>query len=100
VKALLDQWATTKNTNAWAGTYKALGWEYTSPGELSNPNAVASIVGPSSTEQNGIPQAIKDARFNAYLVSRDKSYGIHNAPYIKYLLDVAKDKVNAELSKP
>ena len=98
-KNLLNLWATTKNTNSWASKYEARGWEYTSPGELSNPSGSTSIVGPNATEQAQIPQGIKDARFNRSLISRDKSRGIHNAPYTRYLLDVAQQKVNAELAK-
>ncbi len=98
-KNLLNLWATTKNTNSWASKYDARGWEYTSPGELSNPSGSTSIVGPNATEQAQIPQGIKDARYNLYLISRDKSRGIHNAPYTRYLLDVAQQKVNAELAK-
>ena len=100
VKGLLDLWATTKNPNTWASKYGALGWEYTTPGDLSNPTASTTIVGPTATEQGQIPQGIKDARFNLYLVSRDRSYGVHNAPYIRNLLTVAEMKVNTELAKP
>jgi hypothetical protein len=99
-KNLLDLWATTKNTNSWASTYEARGWEYTTPGELSNPTGSSSIVGPTSTQQAQIPQAIKDARFNLYLVAYDQSLGIHNAPYTRYLLEVAQQKVNALLAAP
>ena len=99
-KNLLDLWASTKNTNSWASKYEARGWEYTAPGELSNPSGSSSIVGPTSAEQAQIPQAIKDARFNLYLISRDKSLGIHNAPYTRYLLEVAQQRVNSELAKP
>lgn len=99
-KNLLNLWATTKNTNSWASKYEARGWEYTTPGELSNPSGSSSITGPASAEQAQIPQGIKDARFNLYLVSRDKSRGIHNAPYIRHLLQVAQDRVNEELAKP
>lgn len=97
IKNLLDLWATTKNTASWASKYETRGWEYTTPGELSNPSGSASISGPTSGEQADIPQGIKDARFNLYLVNRDKSLGVHNAPYIRYLLDVAQQKVNALL---
>jgi hypothetical protein len=99
-KGLLDLWATTKNTNAWASKYEARGWEYTNPGELSNPSGSTSIVGPNNTEQGQIPQGIKDARFNLYLVNRDKSKGVHNAPYTRYLLSVAQQRVNTELHRP
>ena len=98
-KNLLDLWASTKNTNAWASKYEKRGWEYTSPGELSNPSGSTTIVGPIAAEQAQIPQGIKDARFNLYLVNRDKSRGIHNAPYIRHLLTTAQDRVKAELAK-
>jgi len=98
IKNLLDLWATTKNTAPWASKYEALGWEYTNPGQLSNPTASGSVAGPDSTEQADIPQGIKDARFNLYLVEHDGSKGIHNAPYARYLLDVAEQKVSAQLS--
>ena len=97
-KNLLDTWATTKNTNSWAHTYEAYGWEYTSPGQLSNPSGSTTVVGPNATEQGQIPQGIKDARFNLYLVAHDQSLGIHNAPYTRYLLQVAQQKVNALLA--
>ncbi len=98
-KNLLDLWASTKNTNSWASKYEARGWEYTVPGDLSNPSHSPSITGPITAEQAQIPQGIKDARFNLYLVSQDKSLGIHNAPYTKYLLSVAQQRVNVELAK-
>lgn len=99
-KNLLDLWATTKNTNAWAYKYEALGWEYTTPGQLSNPAGSPTIKGPTSTEQGQIPQNIKDARFNLYLIEHDASKGVHNAPYARYLLGVAQSKVNVELNLP
>lgn len=49
--------------------------------------------------QAQIPQAIREARFNLYLVVHDGSHGIHNGPYTRYLLEVAQRKVNAELAK-
>ena len=98
--AKVELWASTKNTNSWAATYEKLGWEYTTPGQLSNPSGSTSIKGPTTAEQAQIPQDIKDARFNLYLIEHDASKGIHNAPYTRYLLDVADQKVNAELSAP
>lgn len=98
-KNLLDLWATSKNTNAWAAKYEKRGWEFTTPGELSNPSGSPTIVGPTSAEQAQIPQGIKEARFNLYLVNRDKSRGIHNAPYVRHLLKVSQQKVQALLSQ-
>ncbi len=104
-KGLLDVWATTKNTNSWAQLYGAFGWEYATPGQLSNPTGSSSIKGPtdgsggSVNMQTQIPQAIREARYNLYLIEHDGSKGIHNAPYARYLLEVAQRKVNAELAK-
>lgn len=104
-KNLLDVWATTKNTNDWATLYGALGWEYFNAGQLSNPTASSSIKGPgdgtggTTNRQATIPLAIREARFNLYLVEHDGSKGIHNAPYARYLLEVAQRKINAELAK-
>ncbi len=98
-KHLLDVWATTKNTNSWATLYGALGWEFSTPGQLSNPTGSSSIKGPTAPMQAEIPKAIQEARFNLYLVEHDGSKGIHNAPYARYLLEVAQRKVNAELAK-
>jgi hypothetical protein len=86
-------------TNSWASKYEELGWEYTTPGDVSNPSGSTTIVGPNATEQAQIPQGIKDARFNLYLIAHDKSLGIHNAPYTRYLLQVAQQKVNDELAR-
>ncbi len=104
-KSLLDVWATTKNTNSWATLYGALGWEYATPGQLSNPTGSSSIKGPAdgsggtTNMQAQIPLAIREARYNLYLIEHDGSKGIHNAPYARYLLQVAQRKVNAELAK-
>jgi hypothetical protein len=98
IKALLDQWGTTKSDATLRAKYSTLAWEYTAPGSISSPDG--SLPGPSSSEQALVPQGIKDARFNLYLVELDGSYGVHNAGYAYYLLQVAEDKVRAELAKP
>ncbi len=93
-KNLLDVWASTYNKATWAATFGPKGWEYTSAGQLSG-----NGVGPNATQQNDIPQQIKDARFNLYLVEHDNSKGVHNAPYARYLLNVATNKI-AQVSVP
>ena len=105
-KQALDLWATSKNTNTWAKLYGALGWEYTSAGQISNPTGSSSIKGPADgtggtvNMQAQIPQGIREARFNLYLIEHDGSKGVHNAPYARHLLSTALQKVNAELAKP
>ena len=93
-KNLLDVWAGTYSKAPWAATYGPKGWEYENAGQLSGGG-----VGSTSAQQNDIPQQIKDARFNLYLVEHDNSKGVHNAPYVRYLLDVATNKI-AQVSVP
>ena len=93
VKAGLDEWATTKAPAALRAKYGARAWEYSTPGELSPGGP-----GPNKTEQALIPNNIKKARFNLYLVLNDGSYGVHNGPFATTLLDAAYDWVQAEVS--
>jgi hypothetical protein len=55
-------------------------------------------MGPTSQEQASIPDAIKQARFNVYLVVQDGSYGVHNGKYTRFLLQVALDQVASLLA--
>lgn len=96
IKGLLDQWATTKASEALRTKYGALAWEFQNIGQLSTPTAAVPR-GPSATEQAEVPDNIKQARYNLYLVEHDASYGVHNGNYTRYLLKVARDKVKAEL---
>ncbi|MEW6157829.1 MAG: ammonia-forming cytochrome c nitrite reductase subunit c552, partial [Verrucomicrobiota bacterium] len=97
VKALLDQWGNTKAAEALRTKYGALAWEYNTVGHLSNPLEQPGIAGPTTAEQAAVPDSIKQARFNLYLIYQDHSFGVHNAEYARYLLKVAEDKVKAEL---
>lgn len=94
IKALLDTWATTKAPIDLRTKYGPLAWEYTVPGELST-----GIGGPTTAEQVQIPDNIKKARFNLYLVLYDGSYGTHNGPYAFTLLDSARNWVQLELNQ-
>lgn len=94
VKSLLDLWATTKAPPALTAKYGTLAWEYTNPGDLSSGTA-----GPNSTEQLLIPDTIRKARFNLYLVLYDGSYGAHNGPYAITLLETAQSWVEEALSQ-
>jgi len=98
VKAALDLWASTKAPSQLWTNYGLRSWEYTKPGELSNPAGVTTP-GPTKAEQALIPNRIKKARFNVYLVLYDGSYGVHNAPYCATLLETAQDWVQAELNQ-
>jgi hypothetical protein len=94
VKVALDKWATTKAPSALQDKYGVRAWEYTSAGSLSGGGT-----GPNATEQGQIPDAIKKARFNLYLVAYDGSYGVHNGPFALDLLGTAANWVQQELNK-
>lgn len=100
VRALLDDWATSKAPADLQAKYGRLAWEYTSPGQLSNPEGDSALRGPSAAEQAAIPEAIKQARMNLYLVEHDGSYGVHNGAYARYLLNVARTNVTGQLALP
>jgi len=95
VKALLDQWALTKSHETLR-RYGVLAWEYTTRGHVSD-GAPEGLTPPTTAHQALIPDEIKQARFNVYMVYQDGSYGVHNGNYSRFLLKVARDKVNALL---
>ncbi len=94
IKASLDLWATTKAPEALRSKYGALAWEYTVPGTFATGGS-----GPASAEQALIPDNIRKARFNLYLVVYDGSYGVHNSYFASSLLDKATQWIQIELNK-
>ena len=94
LKGYLDFWAMTKAPAALQTKYGSKAWEYTAAGELSGGGA-----GPTSSEQSQIPDGIKKARFNLYLVNNDGSFGIHNGPLAVSLLEAGANWVAVELNK-
>lgn len=92
-KFALDYWATYKAPDALK-KYGVRAWEYTKPGMLSSGGS-----GPTAAEQKLIPDGIKKARFNLYLVFSDGSSGIHNPFYCTDLLTSAENWVEDELAK-
>ena len=93
LQASLNQWAVTK-APAILGTarYGTRAWEYTVPGTLSPGGP-----GPTAALQALIPDNIKKARFNLYLVLYDGSLGVHNFNYSGLLLYYAQIWVDLEL---
>jgi hypothetical protein len=98
-KSYLDLWATNTavaSTNAalaaMARQYGTLAWEYTTSGDLS-----MGAAGPDATGQALIPDDIKMARFDLYLVLYDGSYGVHNGPYDIELLEAAQRWIESEM---
>jgi hypothetical protein len=84
VKFDLDYWATNKAPASLMDKYKTLAWEYTTPGGLSSGGP-----GPNAEEQLLIPDTIRMARFNLYVVQNDGTFGIHNPDYAATLLETA-----------
>jgi hypothetical protein len=95
IKAALDLWAIKKASASLRAKYGVRAWEYTTPGKLSPGGP-----GPDSAEQALIPEPIKKARFNLYLVLHDGSYGVHNGPHSVALLQAAREWVRQEVNRP
>jgi hypothetical protein len=94
VKFDLDYWTTSTNAPAsLSAKYGTLAWEYTTPGGLSSGGP-----GPNAEEQKQIPENIRKARFNLYVVQNDGTFGIHNPGYAVTLLDAAEDWIAEELN--
>jgi hypothetical protein len=93
IKSDLDTWAATKAPASLRTKYGSRAWEYTTPGDLSPGGP-----GPDASEQLLIPDNIKKARFNLYLVVNDGSLGVHNPHHCLNLLILADDWVQQELS--
>jgi hypothetical protein len=106
----LDLWADTK-APASLKTNGVVAWEYTNPGGLIwQTNSSGGVIGwvqaedvnfsgPDSGGQALIPDNIKKARFNLYLVLNDGSWGTHNPYFALDLLDAAASWVQQELEE-
>jgi hypothetical protein len=94
IKTMLDTWAATKSPGTLYSTYGSRAWEYTRAGDLSPGGA-----GPNAAGQLLIPDNIKKARFNLYMVLYDGSYGTHNGPHALTLLNAARGWIQEELDK-
>jgi len=97
----MNRWA-ARQTNALLTATNVVAWEYTTPGGLTwsnNPsgqviswtlNKPVTFTGPSTAGQALIPDQIKRARFNMYLVLNDGSFGVHNPTLAINLLNAAQ----------
>lgn len=98
VVALLNKWAAIKAPALLGATdyNKSLqnSWEFTTIGGL----ATITNTGPSSSKQLLLPEAIRKARFNLYMVFHDGSMGTHNPTYTKLLLTAAETNVLSQMT--
>jgi len=107
VIVLLNNWAATKGSALQ--TNGVVAWEYTTPGGLilqTNSLGYATgwiqsdqvnYSGPDAAGQALIPDNIKKARFNLYLVVNDGSLGAHNWVFALNLLSAAENMIYQEL---
>jgi hypothetical protein len=100
LKALLERWGATASDPTLRAKYGTLAWEYNTVGDITDPAQVMGAKGPTAQEQNVVPDEIKQARFNLYVVAHDLSYGVHNTKYAQDLLRIASDLVNTKLAPP
>jgi hypothetical protein len=103
--------------NLWAAqappallTNGVVPWEYTTPGGLTwqtnssggvtswSLNNPVNFTGPNAAGQALIPDNIKKARFDLYLVLNDGSFGVHNPSFALGLLYSAEDFILQELT--
>ena len=109
VMVLLNKWAATQAPAALQ-TNGAVVWEYTTPGGLiwqTNSSGYVTgwtqadqvnFSGPDAAGQALIPDNIKKARFDLYLVVNDGSLGAHNWIFALNLLSAAQNLVSQELT--
>jgi predicted CXXCH cytochrome family protein len=112
VREMLNYWSLSTNapssiTNThrnggWPIANKTIKWEYQSVGTIGKwgvPSTVTNT-GTSSAQQSLIPLAIREARYNLYLIRNDESMGVHNPDWARYLIAVASNKVAQQLGLP
>lgn len=93
IKGYLDLWATEESPTALWTKYGVRSWEYTTIGGLSSGGS-----GPTTADQALIPENIKKARYNLYIVFHDGSYGVHNPRHTIGLLDAAETWIAEEFN--
>jgi ssDNA-binding Zn-finger/Zn-ribbon topoisomerase 1 len=99
LKAMLDEWGTTKAPEPLRTKYGKTAWEFTSVGQISRPPGAPAVTAPSASEQSLVPDDIKKARFVAYMIEHDGSYGVHNARFSTAALEEAKKLVKGRLTE-
>jgi hypothetical protein len=105
----LNQWAATQ-APAVLRSNGIVAWEYTTPGGLTwQTNQTGHVTsweladqvnfsGPDAAGQALIPDNIKKARFNLYLVINDGSLGTHNWLFALNLLSASESLIYQELN--
>jgi PKD repeat protein len=97
VVALLTSWATNYGPGIFGANYPKYlqnAWEYNIIGSL----ATITNAGPTGADALRVPDPIKQARFNLYMVQNDGSLGVHNPGYLSFLIADAQNKVNTVIN--
>ena len=92
VVGLLNQWATNAGPTLFGTNYPNYlqnAWEYNTISALAG----ITNAGPTGTDAAKVPDGIKQARFNLYMVLNDGSLGVHNPGYVTALVTDASNKV-------
>jgi len=85
LKSRLEYWGENLSPEG-IRSFGAKAWEYSASSYGGLPE------GPDG--QGLVPDEIRMARYNYYFVEHDLSFGVHNAKYARYLLDVANRKLD------
>jgi hypothetical protein len=108
VVAMLNTWGLTKGSNyvsaaAWNAS-KQWTWESGSVSSSGLPRMFgpnySPLTGLAATNYVLIPDAIRQARFELYNILRDRTYGVHNPQYTRWLINDSSNKVNSAISGP
>lgn len=97
IVGMLNQWATNKGPAIFGANYSKYlqnAWEYNTLGGLSS----ITNAGPTGSDATKVPDAIKQARFDLYMVANDGSLGVHNPNYVPFVLSDADTKVSSQFA--
>lgn len=113
IAGLLNQWAAYASPDILRTNYGSMAWDYNTEPSFGLTNSLAQVGPPSAfiwktnwTVPSGtndnlqlkyLPDDIRRARFNLYMVARDGSLGVHNPTYIPLLLSDAENRVMKQL---
>jgi hypothetical protein len=92
LRTRMENWAKTKFATVpagWTGSPSEL-WNYST---IATEDTAQQAI--SASIQSQIPIEIKRARHNYFFIIRDRSFGVHNAPYTRQLLAFSQSQLDA-----
>jgi cytochrome c5 len=91
----LQLYALRTRMEAWARGTTFTGPDITNDPDMWMYTTYITELGKTAPNQAQVPIELKRARHNYYLILRDGSFGIHNAPYTRHLLNAASQQLTA-----